>query len=649
MSDLGLFLLILVAVLSTAMSLWGLSRFRNYSSSPSSFESQQILLIKTCRLVSLCAFSALVLLAYAFLSDNFALHYVSSHSNSALPVFYKVAAVWGGHEGSMLFWVMTLAGWSAVISYQRCYPQSYQFKVLTLMNALVAMFAWFTLFTSNPFELNAVLPSEGRDLNPMLQDVALIFHPPLLYLGYVGYSTVLAFALAALWEKEIPSQWVEWCQPWAMGAWLFLTLGIGLGSWWAYYELGWGGWWFWDPVENASLLPWLTGTALCHTLLANRYHGVLQRWCYVLALVTFSLSIIGTFIVRSGVLTSVHAFAVDPDKGIALLAILALVLLVGLGSFVLRLDEIRSAPLTHWWSASFLMLIATGLLAIAAFTVGMGTFYPMLYTLFGFGSISVGAPYFNAMILPFVFLGMLALGAVPLIKHKNRRPIALGLALLSTLLGTTLYRLQVDNPVLWVQLFWILGCWVASTHLLCLLEKKTRAIPMLMAHLGLAFLAVGTAMNAEHSLEIAKKMAPGDTLTFMQWQVTYEDMDWAIGPNYTLEKARFTWQKEGASSFIMEPERRHYPVRVMNMSEPALHGLWNGDLYVTLGSKFSEQSHSAKSYAVKSYAVKLQFKAYIGWIWLAALMFVMGSVLALVSRWKERRVQSVESQRYTLA
>jgi len=638
MSDLGLFLLILVAVLSTAMTLWGLSHFRHYSSFSSSFESQQTLLIKTCRLVFLCALLALVLLAHAFISDNFALYYVSSHSNSALPVFYKLAAVWSGHEGSMLFWVMTLAGWSAVISYQRCYPPSYQFKVLTLMNALVAMFAWFTLFTSNPFELNTVLPSEGRDLNPMLQDVALIFHPPLLYLGYVGYSTVLAFALAALLEKKIPSQWVVWCQLWAMCAWLFLTLGIGLGSWWAYYELGWGGWWFWDPVENASLLPWLTGTALCHTLLANRYYGVLQRWCYVLALMTFSLSIIGTFIVRSGVLTSVHSFAADPNKGIVLLGILALVLLVGLGSFVLRLDEIHSAPITHWWCAPFLMLIATGLLTITAFTVGIGTFYPMLYTLLGFGNISVGAPYFNTMILPFVFLGMLALGAVPLIKHKKQRSIALGLAILSTLLGTMLYRLQVDSPVPWVQLFWILGCWVASTHLLCLLERKMRATPMVIAHLGLAFLTVGAAMNAKHSQEIAKKMAPGDRLAFMQWQVIYQDMNWGIGPNYTLEKARFTWQKEGVSSFIMEPERRHYPVRVMNMSEPALHGLWNGDLYVTLGSKFSEQSDT-----VNSYAVKLQFKAYIGWIWLGALMFVLGSLLALISRWKERRVQGVES------
>ncbi|MDC5847966.1 heme lyase CcmF/NrfE family subunit [Vibrio europaeus] len=615
--ELGHFALVWVAVSSSLISaVYAWNKWQQ--------RSVVLSLSLLARLNGVVASLSLVLLGYLFVSDQFQFHYVASHSNTALPDFFKIAAVWGGHEGSMLFWVFTLAIWSACISFVQQTSKKYLDDVLWVMQLFIAAFGWFTLIASNPFSYSEVWLEQGRDLNPMLQDIGLIFHPPLLYLGYIGFSTVLAFALAALMQEKFVDDWVKLATPWAISAWAFLTLGILVGSWWAYNELGWGGWWFWDPVENASLLPWLTGTALLHALLAASRHQQQRRIALALALVTFSLSILGTFIVRSGVLTSVHAFAVDPGKGIALLAILSVTLI---GSFALlfeRGETIKSQHVQSLFGRSYLAVASVGMLAVAAFTVFLGTFYPMVYELVGLGSVSVGAPYFNTLFLPLVLLALMGMGLVPLLKwhkgsHYSMQQLIL-MFLTSMLTGTMVYWLQDIWFSLAVSVVWGLGVWVIISHLL-LVVKQQKLTFMVLAHIGLAISSIGAVMNAEHSFEVNHKMEAGSTLEFGEWQVEFLDTHWVIGPNYSAEQAELRFSSE-QRSFTLIPERRHYPVRVMNMSEPAIRPFWHGDYYVTLGSKVDADS----------YAVKIQYKAYISWIWGGALVAMLGAVLPFLSR-----------------
>ncbi len=575
------------------------------------------------RLNGAVALLSLVILCYLFITDQFQFHYVASHSNSALPLFFKIAAVWGGHEGSMLFWVFTLTLWSYCISFVQSSQKTYLQDVLWVMMLMVVAFGWFTLCTSNPFLYSDTWLDQGRDLNPMLQDVGLIFHPPLLYLGYIGFSTVLAFALAALMQPDFNQHWLKLATPWTISAWAFLTLGILIGSWWAYNELGWGGWWFWDPVENASLLPWLSGTALLHAMLAARRHQQQNLQALILALITFSFSILGTFIVRSGVLTSVHAFTVDPGKGLALLIILAVILI---GSFILlfeRSNTIHSTPITSLYGRSYLALMAVGILAVAVFTVFLGTFYPMVYELFNASSVSVGAPYFNTLFLPLTLFALLVMGLVPLLKwHYGSDYSWLRITVLfisSSFLGWALYRFQVNEYSLITGLTWALASWVIISH--CLLVVKYKKLTfMVVAHIGLAISAIGAIMNAEHSFEASYKMSPGTQVRFGNWQIEYVETNWVIGSNYTAEQTLLRFSQP-EYRFNLKPERRHYPVRVMNMSEPATRSFWHGDYYVTLGSKID--SHS--------YAIKVQYQAYIGWIWFGILMTTSGALVPLFS------------------
>lgn len=627
--ELGHFALTWVTVSSTVSA--GVYAWQKWQQRTSPLSIQYL-----TRLNGVVASLSLILLAYLFVADQFQFHYVASHSNSALPTFFKIAAVWGGHEGSMLFWVFTLALWSACISFVGKAERSYLDDVQWVMLLFVAAFGWFTLISSNPFTYSQVWLDQGRDLNPMLQDVGLIFHPPLLYLGYIGFSTVLAFALAALMQKRFVEGWVTLATPWATSAWAFLTLGILVGSWWAYNELGWGGWWFWDPVENASLLPWLTGTGLLHAMLAARRHEQQKRTALALALVTFSLSILGTFVVRSGVLTSVHAFAVDPGKGIALLVILGLSLI---GSFALlfeRGDGIQSSPVRSIVSRSYMAILAVGLLAVATFTVFLGTFYPMGYELLGLGSVSVGAPYFNTLFLPLTLMALALMGLVPLLKwHKGSDYSTLNIALIlvaSLVLGALLYWLQDTWFAPMVALVWGLSTWVVVSHIL-LVSKSRKLAFMVFAHIGLAISSVGAVMNAEHSYEVNRKMSPGTQADFGAWQVEYLETHWLIGPNYTAEQAELLFSTADAS-YTLSPERRHYPVRVMNMSEPAIKAFWHGDFYVTLSSKVDEQA----------YAVKIQYKAYISWIWGGALVAMFGAVVPCLSRRKEGVTHGVVKQ-----
>ena len=625
--SLGLFSLVLVAVLSSIIGVHSFYQILNK-------RTQNLGLIRSFSLSSaLFSLTSVALLGYAFVSDDFSILYVAEHSNTQLPSFFKLAAVWAGHEGSLLFWVLTISVWSGVIALQKHYSNEYQSRVLWVMNLLLAIFAWFTLFASNPFEMNSILPLEGRDLNPMLQDVGLIFHPPLLYLGYVGFSVVLAFAVAALLVDPIEFDWVSHCRSWCLVAWIFLTAGIILGSWWAYYELGWGGWWFWDPVENASLLPWLTSTALLHSLGVAKGKQQLLKWSLSLAFITFCLSILGTFIVRSGVLTSVHAFAVDPTKGIALLLILVLVLVSSFSLLIVRGESFESNPITSFASKSFLSLVAVLIFVLATAVVVFGTFYPMVFELLGLGNISVGAPYFNLLIAPLALLALGVVGLAPLlsIKPQATKGVIASLAVVSFVLGYICYSWQVEQGHLQVMvlLTWGLAFWVLLTHVYGLVVTRRSKFQrkvwvMTFAHVGVAVLSVGAAMNSYHSFERSYKLSPGEQVEFMDWTLSHRDTELYVASNFTAEKAILELDAS-EQSFSIAPERRHYQVRVMNMSEPAMKWFWHGDVYITMGEKVDSTA----------FAFRVQYKAYVRWIWFGGLFSILGALLSLTHRKKK--------------
>lgn len=569
-------------------------------------------------------------LGYGFYIDDFSIRYIAEHSNSALPVFFKIAAIWGGHEGSLLFWVLTLTLWAGLITLNRKrIEQAYVVRVLLVLNTLILIFSAFTLFASNPFIIYLNTPLEGRDLNPMLQDIGLIFHPPLLYLGYVGFAATFSFALAALMMKDVPQAWVRYARNWTLLAWALLTTGISLGSWWAYYELGWGGWWFWDPVENASLLPWLTATALLHTLIASHKQQQLLKTSAVLALLTFSLSILGTFVVRSGVLTSVHAFAVDPTRGIILLLILFAVLLVSFSLYALKSKQLNSKSITELMSRDFLFLLLAGLLSIATITVLLGTFYPMIFQILGLGNISVGAPYFNLLFVPMAIIALLMMAVSIFGQWGQKTEIATnrnGLLLIlgSITSGLIIYRLQYNELFIVPSIIWVLAVAVIGGSLWTIKQSQGKALGMAVAHIGVAVLMIGAAMNGYHSFETSAKMEPGITAKLADYDITYVETDLLVASNYTAEQANLVISEKGKEIATVQPQRRHYQVRVMNMSEPAMHWFWHGDVYVTLGEKLKDGS----------FALRLQYKAYVRWIWFGSILMALGGIIAIIKKKK---------------
>lgn len=580
---------------------------------------------------------SIIALAIAFVSDDFSLVYVASHSNTQLPIFFKVAAVWGGHEGSLLFWVVTLAVWNALLALNhRRVNDSFLANALAIQSAIVCSFALFTLLASTPFELNPVLPEEGRDLNPMLQDIAFIFHPPLLYIGYIGFASSFSLALAALWQKNIPTDWLAISRRFSLFAWAFLSAGILLGAWWAYYELGWGGWWFWDPVENASLLPWLTGTALIHCLIISQYQNKLLRWSFGLSFITFSLSILGTFVVRSGIITSVHAFAVDPTRGVVLIAMLVILVLVGFGSQIIRSAEIKSHAIDSLMSRSFAIMLASGLFVIAMVTVLLGTFYPMIFQVFGLGKISVGAPYFNTLFAPLTFLALALMLWTMLLKVRAILIVPhLIVLLLALVMGGGSYWLQYRDLYAMPFVTWVLCFAVAIATLYRLYnvngkKNKWLSFPMLVAHFGVLMVCIGASMNAYHSVETSAKLGVGDEVSFERFQLVFEKQTLFVGPNYTAEQVHLSVNDKDMTI----PERRHYQVRVMNMTEPGIKSYWHGDLYITLGEKLHDGS----------FAVRIQYKAYIQWIWFGGILMVIGGFLSLLVNKRSSAKISEEKQ-----
>jgi cytochrome c-type biogenesis protein CcmF len=584
------------------------------------------------------AFAALV---QAFVRNDFSVSYVGEHSNSLLPLLYRIAGTWGGHEGSLLLWVEMLALWTlAVTRFSRDLPEPLVARVLGVLGLVSVGFLSFALFTSDPFARSLPPLIDGRDLNPLLQDVAMIAHPPLLYMGYVGFSVAFAFAIAALLEGRIDSAWTRWTRPWTLAAWAFLTTGIGLGSFWAYYELGWGGWWFWDPVENASFMPWLVGTALIHSLAVTEKRGSFRNWTVLLAILAFSLSLLGTFLVRSGVLTSVHAFAADPRRGLYVLVFLAIVVGGALALYAWRAPTIGLGGRFALFSRETALLLNNVLLAAAAGTVLLGTLYPLFIDALGLGKLSVGPPYFESVFVPLMLPLLLLLGIGPVLAWKQASPGdalrrlrwwalgAIGFALLAGL------ALQVS---LLVAAGLAAAAWVILTTLVQLAQRLSQpgvawarrlgSVPashwgMVVAHLGIGVFVIGVALvkGTETSQDLSLK--PGDSATVGAYTLRFDDAERLKGPNYVALRTRFTLQRDGATLALLAPEKRFYVVQQMPMTEAAIDRGFTRDVYVSLGETTAD----------KRWIVRVQIKPFVGWIWAGVLLIALGGSLAAADR-----------------
>ena len=621
--ELGYFSLILAAV--AAAFQVGCSLFSELFKRPH-YLALNPLLTGVQSLFSLLSFA---LLAHAFLTDDFTVIYVAQHSNSQLPDFVKFAATWGGHEGSMLFWLAALTLWTSVFCiFADKSDRLFYHRTLAMLGLIALGFMLFILLVSSPFERSFPPPPEGRDLNPMLQDVGLIFHPPLLYLGYVGFAISFAMVVASLVSGCFDAAVARWIRPWTMISWGFLTAGIILGAWWAYYELGWGGWWFWDPVENASLMPWLLGTALVHSLIASEKRGVFNYWTILLAIFAFALSLLGTFIVRSGVLTSVHAFAVDPDRGMALLILFFSLSFIALALFAFRVNLWQGEVRFLLWSKETAFLLINGLFAVAASAVLVGTFYPMIFTAMNWGSISVGAPYFNHVFTPLSLLLMVAMGIAVVLRWKSvptkqilwrlyLLPVAVLLAVALTMqtLTQVAYTLQI-LPTIFISL----AIWIILTHLPYLRYMwQIRPLAMRLAHIGFAICVIGAMMNSYYGDEKGVRLKPNESATLAGFSFTYDDYQDVIGANYTAERAIFKIAKENETLAQVTPERRYYDVRTMTMAEVGLYHHFLDDIYIVMGDKFGNLE----------YAFRLHYKPYVRALWLGGIVMVFASLLAL--------------------
>jgi cytochrome c-type biogenesis protein CcmF len=592
-------------------------------------------------------------LVYSFIHDDFSVSYVASNSNSLLPVHYKISAVWGGHEGSLLLWALMLAGWTLAVSiFSRSLPLDMQARVLSVMGFVALGFLSFMLFTSNPFDrILPIPPQDGSDLNPLLQDIGLIIHPPVLYMGYVGFSVVFAFAIAALLTGRLDSAWARWSRPWATLAWGFLTVGIALGSWWAYYELGWGGWWFWDPVENASFLPWLIGTALIHSLAVTEKRSLFKSWTLLLAIFTFSLSLLGTFLVRSGVLTSVHAFANDPERGVFILGFLLVVVGGSLALFALRAPVVRGSTGFGLLSRETFLLGNNILLTIVMIMVLIGTLYPLVADALNLGKISVGPPYFNLFFLPLMGLLCLLMAFGPLSNWKRTsgmqfvkllwKPWAISLAI--GLIFPLVYR---DEYEILAALTVFIASWVAtalvadlfyrlrnSESWLAGLKKLSLSyFAMVVAHAGIAVCAVGVGLTSIYTEERDVRMEVGQTVKVVEYDFILNKLTHIDGPNYSAEEALITVMKDGKFLREMKPQKRRYLASGSTMTEVALDvGLFR-DLYVAMGEPLSETA----------WAMRVHLKPFVRWIWLGALMMGFGAVLAVADK-RYRKIAKQES------
>lgn len=602
-----------------------------------------------------CVFTLLALLSlvYAFLSDDFSVDIVAAQSNTLLPNAYKFSALWGGHEGSLLLWLQILTFWTvAVALFSRQLPLDILARVLSVLGMIAVGFFSFSLFTSNPFARHLLrTPLEGGDLNPLLQDPGMVIHPPMLYIGYVGFSVVFAFAVAALLSGRMDASWARWSRPWTNIAWLFLTVGIVLGSWWAYYELGWGGWWFWDPVENASFMPWLVGTALIHSLAATEKRGVFKNWTLLLAIFAFSLSLLGTFLVRSGVLTSVHAFAADPTRGMFILGFLVIVVGGSLTLYAVKAPSQTSPVRFHWQSREAFLLANNIVFLVAAFTVLIGTLFPLIMDFLGQGKYSVGPPYFNAIFVPLMAALALIVAIGPLTQWKRSRwyswprtlaLLAVACCLCAVLLPWLFAREFHLGASLGLLLFlWIVGGSVLSLrnklrHANSLSHGLKRLTPsyygMLIAHMGFACSILGVAMVSSFNDERDLRMQLGDSVDLaFSTTIRFDGLAAITGPNYKGTRGHFSLIKNGEVKTELWAEKRRYTARSSQvMTEAAIDAGVFRDVFVAMGEQIDAQS----------WAVRIQYKPFIRWIWLGGLLMALGGGIATADkRYRTAKVQ----------
>jgi cytochrome c-type biogenesis protein CcmF len=582
-------------------------------------------------------------LATAYVTMDFSVELVAKHSHSTQPLPYRFAASWGSHEGSMLLWVLILAlHGGAIAFFGRSLRETLQARVLAVQGLLSAAFIGFSLFTSNPFLRLSPIPLDGTELNPLLQDPGLVMHPPLLYLGYVGFSVAFSFAVAALIEGRVDAAWARWVRPWVLSAWVSLTIGIALGSWWAYYELGWGGWWFWDPVENASLMPWLMGTALLHSAMVLEKRGALISWTILLSVLTFSLSMIGTFLVRSGVLTSVHAFAVDPERGAYILVFILIATGAALALYAWRAPAMRTGALFSPLSREAGVTLNNLFLLAATATVFLGTFYPVFIDVLNGDKISVGPPYYNMTFVP-LFIPLLVLVAFgPVLNWKRdtaraalmrlRWPVLITIVVAG--LGAVVFGLAKLGAALGIAL----GVWLVAASLMLLIRRwgigrkgaetarLIRTTPLAVwgvaiAHAGLGVSTIGiTAITAWTASEVVT-MVPGQTIEFAGRRITLDALGPATGPNYQAEQGRFRIEGQGRP-FLMVSEKRFYPSSQSQTTEAGIHGEAMGNLYISVGESATPGAAT----------VRLWWHPLVGWIWGGAMIMALGGALSLSDR-----------------
>ncbi|HBZ95752.1 MAG TPA: heme lyase NrfEFG subunit NrfE [Pseudomonas sp.] len=584
---------------------------------------------------------AFACLTHAFMTDNFSVAYVASNSNSALPWYYKFSAVWGAHEGSLLLWALILGGWTFAVSiFSRQLPQVMLARVLAVMGMISVGFLLFLIVTSNPFErLLPNSPADGRDLNPLLQDFGLIVHPPMLYMGYVGFSVAFAFAIAALLGGKLDAAWARWSRPWTIVAWAFLGIGIALGSWWAYYELGWGGWWFWDPVENASFMPWLVGTALIHSLAVTEKRGVFKSWTVLLAIAAFSLSLLGTFLVRSGVLTSVHAFATDPERGVFILAFLLVVVGGSLALFAVRAPVVKSQVGFGLWSRETLLLVNNIVLVVSAAMILLGTLYPLVLDALTGAKLSVGPPYFNALFLPLMALLMAVISVGVLVRWKDTPLKWLGSMLTPVLVASVV--LAVAATFLHGDFHWsvlavcLLAFWVILGGVRDIFDKTRhkgliKGLPSLgrsywgmqMAHLGFAVCALGVVLTSLGSYERDLRMALGESVELAGYRFQFEGAVHHEGPNFISDKGTIRVFDGERQIKVLHPEKRLYTVQQATMTEAGIDAGFTRDLFVALGEPLEQGA----------WAVRVHIKPFVRWIWLGALLMGFGGFLAAADK-----------------
>ncbi len=587
---------------------------------------------------ALIAFSFLCL-AYAFAAKDYSVVYVANNSNSQLPLQFRIAAVWGGHEGSLLLWALILSVWTLAVSlFSKHIPDAMRARILGVMGLISVGFLLFMLMVSNPFDRLMPAALDGKDLNPLLQDPGMIFHPPMLYMGYVGFSVAFAFSIAALLGGQLDAAWARWSRPWTILAWVFLTVGIMAGSNWAYYELGWGGWWFWDAVENASFMPWLVGTALIHSLAVTEKRGSFKAWTVLLAICAFSLSLMGTFLVRSGVLTSVHAFATDPRRGVFILAFLVVVIGGSLLLFAWRASTVGRGGKFDVVSRESFLLANNVLLAVAALSVLLGTLYPLFLDALNLGKISVGPPYFDAVFAPLMAPAVFLMGVGPIARWKDAALpelfVRLRWALAISAITAIVLPLLLGNltPMIGLGLFLAFWVFASSAELVYQRLRKSEGgllagiaassrswWGMVIAHLGIAVFVLGVTVVKGFESEIAVKMHPGDVAHLAGYDFRFDGVESRNGPNYTANHGQIHVSKNGVLRTVLEPEKRLYTVTNMPMSEAGISPHLIHDLYASLGEPLDGGAWS----------VRIYHKPMVEWIWFGCLMMAFGGLLAM--------------------